>query len=117
MDHASAQIMEYTPGLVKSRVILSKFTHQEKIDSIEKGENLMHNKEQHEQLAYYGQIAEIIKNYDDVLLFGATDAKVELYNIIKKDHRFEKIRIEVKNTDKMTENQLYAFVTEHFSKN
>ncbi len=115
MDHASAHLMEYTTGLVKSIVIFSKFDHVEKEASLIKSESLSHNKEQHEQAGYYKQLSELIREYDDVILFGATSAKAELYNIIKKDHRFEKIKIEVKQTDKMTENQQHAFIMEHFS--
>ena len=76
----------------------------------------MHNKEQHEQSEYYKEIATVIRNYDDVILFGPTDAKVELVNILKADHHFVNIKIEVKETDKMTENQEHAFVSEYFSK-
>ena len=72
-------------------------------------------KEQHEQAAYYKQLSAIIKNYDPVLLFGPTEAKTELLNILRADHHFEKIKIEVKQTDKMTDNQQHAFVKEYFS--
>jgi hypothetical protein len=115
MDHANAHVMEYITGLVKTETISSKFTQESKNESLEKSENIMHNKEQHDATAYYKELGELIRGYDDVLLFGATNAKVELYNLLKKDHRFEKIKIEVKQTDKMTENQEHAFVMEHFS--
>ena len=76
----------------------------------------MHNKEQHQQSDYYKQLGEIIKNYTEVILFGPTDAKVELFNILKADHHFAKIKIEFQQADKMTENQQHAFVKEYFSK-
>lgn len=49
-----------------------------------------------------------------VVLFGPTDAKVALYNILKADHRFAKIKIEIKPADKMTENQQDTFVKIYF---
>lgn len=116
MDHANAHIMEYSLDPAKLSVISSKFTHEEKAESSEKGESLMHNKEQHERAAYYKQIGEIIRQYNEVLLFGTTTAKVELYNTLKDNHLFEKIHIKVVNTDKMTENQQHAFVIDYFSK-
>jgi hypothetical protein len=116
MDHASAHLSEFTTDPIETKIISSRFTHQEKEQSLHKSENLMHNKEQHEQLAYYKQLAEVIKNYEDVILFGPTDAKVELLNLLRADHRFEKIKIEIKQTDKMSENQQHAFVREHFSR-
>lgn len=116
MDHSRAHLMQFATGLIETKTIQSKFTHEEKEYSMDKSENLMHNKEQHQQSEYYGKLGEIIKNYDEVILFGPTDAKVELFNILNADHRFEKIKIEIKQSDKMTEHQQHAFVREHFSR-
>jgi ABC-type lipoprotein export system ATPase subunit len=116
MDHSTAHIMEFNSDPIESKTVESKFTHEVKEQSLEKGENLMHNKEQHELTAYYKELAAIIREYDHVLLFGPTSAKTELLNILREDHNFEKIMIEVQQTDKMTENQQHAFVREHFSR-
>ncbi|MES2836174.1 MAG: hypothetical protein V4667_01510 [Bacteroidota bacterium] len=115
MDHSTAHLMEFTTSM-KTEIITSKFTHEEKEQSLNKSENLMHNKEQHQQSEYYKKLGEVIKNYTEVVLFGPTDAKVELFNLLREDNHFSKIKIEVKQTDKLTENQQYAFVREHFSR-
>lgn len=115
MDHSSAHLMEFTTEPIKSTIIESKFTHQEKEHSMNRSENIMHNKEQQLQSEYYKKLGESIKNYDEVVLFGPTDAKVELFNTLKSNHLFAKIKIEVKQSDKMTENQKHAFVREYFS--
>ncbi len=114
MDHASAHVMEFSANQSETKTIDSKFTHQEKENSLRKGERLMHNKEQHQQGEYYKELAEVIKEYDEVILFGPTDAKVELFNLLSSDQHFAKIKIEVKNADKMTEGQEHAFVRDHF---
>jgi hypothetical protein len=116
MDHSSARLMDDTTGVIETTTIESLFTYEEKGDSLDKSENLMHHKEQHEQAAYFKQLADVIKNYDDVLLFGATQAKAELYNILKGDHHFEKIRIEVRPSDRLTVNQQEAFVRTYFAR-
>lgn len=116
MDHLNAHIMEFTTDPIQTKTITSKFTHEAKENSLGKGENQMHIKEQHQQSEYYKRLGETIRNYEWVVLFGPTDAKIELYNILKADQRFSKIRIEIKPTDKMTVNQQHAFVKEHFSK-
>lgn len=116
MDHASAHLMEINSDPIKSKKIESKFTHEVMENSLNKSETIMHNKEQHQQSEYYKKLAEEIRNFDEVILFGPTDAKVELFNILKADHRFANVNIEVKQTDKMTDNQKHAFVKEHFSK-
>jgi hypothetical protein len=116
MDHASAHLMEFTSNPIETKTIKSEFTHQVKEFSLSKSENLMHNKEQHEQADYYKKLGEVIKNYEEVILFGPTEAKVELYNVLHTNQLFSKIKIEVKQADKMTENQQHAFVREYFSK-
>ena len=116
MDHSSARLMDFSSDPMVAKIITSKFTHEEKTFSLGKSENLMHNKEQHQQSAYYRQIKDELSNYDEVVLFGPTTAKEELANLIRDDHPFEKIKVEVKQSDKMTENQQYAFVREYFSK-
>jgi len=116
MDHSNAHLMEFTADPIETKTLESKFTHQVKEQSLGKSETLMHNKEQHEQSDYYKHLGEIIKNYVEIILFGPTQAKVELSNILRADHHFDKIKIEVKQADKMTENQQHAFVKEYFSK-
>lgn len=116
MDHSNAHLMELTVEPIQTKVFESRFDHAEKELSLEKSENLMHNKEQHDNAAYYKGLIDVIKNYKSVLLFGPTNAKTELYNLIKADHRYENIKVEVQQADKMTENQEHAFVQDYFSK-
>lgn len=116
MDHSNARLIEFTNFSFSSKIIKNSFTHDEKTKSLEKSENLMHNKEQHQQSEYFKRIAEKIQNFSDIVLFGPTDAKTELFNVLKKDHRFSKINIEVKPTDNMTDNQQQLFVRAHFTK-
>ena len=117
MDHSSAHLMDCTADPIETRIIESNFTYKEKEETLNKSENLMHNKENHRHAEYYKKIADEIRNYDHVLLFGPTEAKLELSNILKADHNFAKIEIEVKPADKMSEHQQHAFVRDYFSKN
>jgi Lhr-like helicase len=116
MDHSNAHLMEFTTDPITTDIISSKFTHEEKEHSLSKGENLMHNTEQHQRSAYYKRIADVIRNYEDVIIFGPTDAKSELLNLLRADHNFENIKLTIEQTDKMTQNQQHAFVKEYFSK-
>jgi stalled ribosome rescue protein Dom34 len=74
----------------------------------------MHNDEQQKQHAYYKKIGDAIKQYDAVVLFGPTHAKEELANFLKEDKHFEKIKIDIRHADKMTDNQQHAFVKDYF---
>ncbi len=116
MDHSNAHLMEFTSTGNDEKVVDSVLTHPEKEHSVGSSENVIHNKEQHKQSEFYRKLGDAIKNYDEVILFGPTNAKAELFNTLKADHNFEKIKIEVQQADKMTENQQHAFVKEYFSK-
>lgn len=114
MDHASAHLTDFSSDPMETTTIESNFTHQVKKESLSKGESQMHQKEQHQQAEYYNELGEVIKEYDSVVLFGPTNAKVELFNILRKDFLFSKIQIDIKATDKMTESQQQAFVRDYF---
>ena len=116
MDHSSARLIEFSMDSAESKTLNSTFTHEEKEKTLGKNEYLMHNKEQHQQAGYYKKLAESVKGYDEVVLFGPTDAKVEFFNILKKDHHFDNMIIEVQDAGKMSENQQQAFVRDYFSK-
>lgn len=115
MDHANANLIEFEVAPITTNTISSKFTHTEKEHSLSKSESLMHHKEQHQQAEYYKELSDIIREYSEVLLFGPTDAKIELYNLIKKNHLYKDIKIEIKQTDKMTEKNQHKFVRDFFS--
>ncbi|MBY0487272.1 MAG: hypothetical protein K2P85_08830 [Flavobacteriaceae bacterium] len=116
MDHTTAQLMEYSSDDFEINTVESKFTEPLHQQSELHSENKMHNKENHSLKAFYKELMEIIKNYDEVLLYGPTDAKTELFNLIKAEHRFDKLKIETKQADKMSDKQQHAFIKDYFSK-
>jgi hypothetical protein len=113
MDHSNAYLMELANEIIVQKVVSELANHETEFNSY-KGEKLVHKKEQHLQLSYYKKIGDVIKKYQDVVIFGPTDAKNELFNQIKTDHVFEGIKIEVKNSDKMTDTQMQTFVRDYF---
>lgn len=116
MDYSIAYLMDFTSNTFEIKTIESKFTPKKKSEALAKSESLMHNKEQQELSSYYKKLSEIIKDYKRVLLFGSTNAKIELFGILRDDERFATIKIEIKETDKMTENQKEAFIKSYFPK-
>lgn len=114
MDHSIAHLMELTNDNIVSSTIESQPVIQGKEQNLKRDESLLHNKEQNHLSDYFKKLSKVILEYDEVLLFGSTDAKNELLNLLKADHLFSKIKFEVKLTDKMTENQKHAFVKDYF---
>jgi hypothetical protein len=116
MDHANANLIEFTSNTIKTKTLSCDFTHLDKEHGLSRSENQMHNKEQHQHREYYNKLGEVIRNYEEVVLFGPTDAKVELFNVLRANHLFGKIKIDMEQADKMTAQQQHAFVKRHFSK-
>lgn len=116
MDHSNAFLMEITSGPILQHQLQSDFNFQHRESSLQKSELLMHNREQHEQSIYYKTIAETIIDFNEVLLFGPTEAKNELFNLIRTNRLFDQINLTVQNSDNMTEVQMHIYVREFFAK-
>src|ERR1035437_5780940 len=83
MDHSNAFLMELTNDLIVTNTIVSESLNQKEEYSQDKHEKLIHKKEQHQQLNYYKKLGDSIRNYQEGLLFGPTDAQKELLNLLK----------------------------------
>ncbi|MBN2174338.1 MAG: hypothetical protein JW731_09410 [Bacteroidales bacterium] len=114
MDHSTAHLMALTNDIIVTNIVVSQSESHEKIENLKLDESLMQNREQNQLADFFKSLIDVIKDYDEVLLFGPTDAKNELFNLLKEDRHFENIIIEVKPADKMTTNQEEAFVKDHF---
>jgi len=114
MDHSNAYLMDYNSDLITTSYIVSGKNHNENEEKWDGHEKHVHTKEQHQQSSFYKKISDKILNYQEVILFGPTDARNELKNLIDKDHHYEGIKIEVLSSDKMTEPQMHDFIREYF---
>tara|TARA_R110002126_G_scaffold277560_1_gene423505 strand:+ start:67357 stop:67770 length:414 start_codon:yes stop_codon:yes gene_type:complete len=113
MDHSTANLIDLD-SKKNTQAIVSNFTNNTKEEALNRSESLMHNKRQQMNEAFYKEIAAKILKYNNVLLFGPTNANVELHNYLDKDLHFKDIKIDVASADKMTNNQQVAFVKQHF---
>jgi stalled ribosome rescue protein Dom34 len=114
MDHSVARMFVLNAATGNS-TIHSSFTNEAKEEALSRSESIMHNKEQQMHEAFYKEIGAEISKYDHVLLFGPTNAKTELHNYLKKDLHFKDITIDVEVADKMTDNEMDAFVKKFFN--
>ena len=116
MDHAHAHIIEFATDVEETKTVTSDFSSHDKSETLQRSENEMHNKEQQKQGTYYKNLSKILKDFDEVILFGPTSAKSELHNLLKEDHQFDNIKIEVQSADKMTEKEARDFVGNYFTR-
>lgn len=116
MDHSTAQLSEWSNSNFMTETIESKpKLHAKEEDLYYKDESHRLNKERSRLDTYYKKLSDAILNYDEVILFGPTEAKDELANILKDNPHFEKIKIVVRPADKMTETEQHEFLKEFMS--
>ena len=65
---------------------------------------------------FYVNIGNEILRYNHVLIFGPTNAKVELCNYLNKNLHFKNIKIDIESSDNLTDKEQVAFVKNHFEK-
>lgn len=118
MDHSIAHLMELKNSNIVSEIIEAEsiIPEDEDIEINWKDETSIQNKERYNLSHYFKKLINVIKDYDEVLLFGPTDAKSELFNLIDNIHYMDMIKIAIKTTDKMPEDQQLIFVREYFNK-
>ncbi|MFM2231283.1 MAG: hypothetical protein RL607_2541, partial [Bacteroidota bacterium] len=114
LDHTTARVIEYNTEELKATTIKSDLQGLDNQDSLQHSESLLHHKENQKLKAFYKDIIAILENYDEILLFGPTTAKTELFNLIRKEHKYDHLKIETKSAEKMTEHEEHAFVVNHF---
>jgi stalled ribosome rescue protein Dom34 len=116
LDHASANLIDFTDNKTDPQTVVSDFDIQDKHETLQRSEIEMHNKEQDRQRAYFKKIAALASDYNEIVLFGPTTAKTELLHFLQKDNSFVKIKTEAENTAKMSLQEQQLFVREHFKK-
>ena len=114
MDQSIANIIELKDDTLVTNTLELSPASPEQIENMGLDESLMNNKEQNYLSDYFLNLSKVIKEYNEVLLFGPSSAKTELYNRLKDDLHFDKIKIDVKPADVMTDNQQQIFVKEFF---
>lgn len=114
MDSSVANLIEVSNNKIVTNTIELSPTPPEQIENMGSDESLMNNKEQNQLSDYFQNLSKVIKEYNEVLLFGPSSAKTELFNQLKEDIRFDKIKIDVQPAVKMTDNQQEAFVKKYF---
>ncbi|MDN3677812.1 hypothetical protein QWY90_10875 [Flavobacterium paronense] len=114
MDYSIAHIMELSEIPNEIQTIESKFASK-LIEEKNKGEKHLCKLAKECNAKYFKKIGETILLYSTVLLFGPTDAKADLYNMLSEDPRFFRIKAYLKETGIMTLNQRNKFMNDFFA--
>ena len=124
LDHSEAKLITFENKVANTETINSGVETHIRIDGegsessrfgvgTTNNENRNNNRHSNELSGYYKALAGKLKSYDEILLFGPTNAKEQLKNMLVSDKSFSGKSIEIKSSDKLTPNQLVAFAREH----
>ena len=114
MDHSIAYVMELKDNAIVENIVALETFQPDNEAEWGKNERLVQKKDQQLHTNYYKKLSEIIKSYQEVVLFGPTEAKNELLNLLKADHLFDNIKFNTILSDKMSAKQMHDFVKEYF---
>jgi hypothetical protein len=115
MDYSNALLMELYNHMIISKRIAVKFPDNNNPTTANPFVTISTKEMKHLQMEYFNEISNIVVNYQEVLLFGPSDAKNELLTLLKADRHFKNIIFELVNTSKMKESKIHDFVIEHFN--
>jgi len=65
---------------------------------------------------FYRRVIELIRDADEILIFGPGEAKLELKDTMDKSRSLTRRVVDVETADKMTRRQFAAMVRERFTK-
>jgi ADP-heptose:LPS heptosyltransferase len=115
IDYTNAFLMELINKMIVSRII--EFENNIEIEKYQDNfikPEIDKENQHHLRSAYYLELCDIIRNYNQVVLFGPNDAKNELFNLLKFDHNFDSIKINNGNSDNLTEIQMHDYVKMYY---
>lgn len=117
IDDTGPQVVEYRPGIIR-KVALPPFPagSNKSGETFKRTESYMYDIEREQQTNYMQQLKSVISHCDNLLLFGPTNLKVELFNLLRTDNCFAKTIINVRQTSRLTESLQQDFVMDHFER-
>lgn len=113
MDHSVAYLMEFKTKPFEIQTIVCEYNMDKKNEEKVKQEKSIIGLKN--RYRFYNKIANTITNYKKIILFGPSNAKNDFFDVLSEDERFYKLKIEIKETDRMNINQQHAFINEYFA--
>lgn len=132
MDHSEAHYFEYEGGTstfigkIDSPYQRIKREEGESNDSTRfsaelnytsNNENKKNSIAKNERSNYYKEIEKTLNAYDEILLFGPTNAKEQLFNYLSGKKHYASKSIHLSNSDKLSDNQKLAEVRKFYGDN
>ncbi len=114
MGYTTAHLTECTRLPMVTTIISSRYTELQKEHSRTIDAKSLIETVQQSESDYYKELCKVIAGYDEVLLFGPTEGKEELYHILRSDRRCDHIKIVLLTTATMTEQEEQSFISGYY---
>jgi hypothetical protein len=114
VNDTNALLMELYNHMIVSRNIVFKRKESEtnsQGEQCSQQDNCVRHKR---KFAYYKEIGDIVSHYQEVVIFGPTQTKFELFKLLEADKHLNKVKIECIDTVKMSDTQMHDFVLEYY---
>lgn len=116
MDDSVAYLMQFTTKPFEIQTIVSEFLIEEKKSTLFKSKESISSFKAITLNKHFNKIGKEILKYEKIILFGPSEAKFNFFDFLSEDERFLKLKIEIKDADKMNVNQQHDFINEYFGK-
>jgi hypothetical protein len=114
VNDTNALLMELYNHMIVSRNIVFKKKEKDtdgKEGHFEQQEIHVKHKRKFE---FYKEIGDIVSHYQEVVIFGPTETKFELFKLLEANKHLNKVKIECIDTLKMSDTQMHNFVLEYY---
>ena len=112
MDHTIAYLYEYKNNTVVTTTIVSTIRHDlGDLYSINESNGSLSPMPKPFSV-FFQEISDVIIGYEDVILFGPTGSKNELFNHLLHNHRFDRINMAIQQMEQMEDPDREAFLME-----
>lgn len=129
IDHSKAHLIGFKGGQVRLlETVESPFERVKRVDGVDmsrfspdpehasNNEYKKHHIVQNEINEYLRMMEQKLISFEDILLFGPGTMKERMKNRLREKKAFEGKWLSVERSDKLTENQLLAFVREFYKR-
>ena len=115
MDYSNAHIIPFSDIVQMPQTITSGYTIADREKAVGRGKSQVLCMQRREQLAYHKNIAAALLQSDEVFLFGPTEAKSDLFKMLREDRNFDATHIEFYNSYRVTGSEEFAISENCFS--
>jgi len=114
MDHSIAHVMGFENDTIVTNTVESHLIPPPDGQSLYPDKESVSDTSQEQRSEYYQKLSDLILDYESVVLFGPTESKNELFNLLIYNHLFDKINLAIKHAVQMDEIERTKFIRANF---